>query len=174
MRGSKGVPLSILDRHVQEGEEGRQGRPESRIQGDELAGELLADPPAVIAVVDLEVGPEQVTHGEVGGGLAVGDRAAFEDEPVAGVRGADELVDQTGLAYPGLPNHRHHLAVVGAGTLQGCTASIMRSRTGSSSCRASSVVMGSYRPLPEPPKFVSRAANVAKTLKLRTPAKLYI
>jgi hypothetical protein len=36
------------------------------------------------------------------------------------------------------------------------------------------VVMGSYRPLPEPPKFVSRAAKVAKTLKLRTPAKLYI
>jgi hypothetical protein len=36
------------------------------------------------------------------------------------------------------------------------------------------VVMGSYRPLPEPPTFVSRAANVAKTLKLRTSAKLYI
>ena len=36
------------------------------------------------------------------------------------------------------------------------------------------VVIGSYRPLPEPPKFVSRAAKVAKTLKLRTPAKLYI
>jgi hypothetical protein len=36
------------------------------------------------------------------------------------------------------------------------------------------VVMGSYRPLPEPPTFVSRAAKVAKTLKLRTPAKLYI
>jgi hypothetical protein len=36
------------------------------------------------------------------------------------------------------------------------------------------VVIGSYRPLPEPPKVVSRAANAAKTLKLRTPAKLYI
>jgi hypothetical protein len=35
------------------------------------------------------------------------------------------------------------------------------------------VVMGSYRPLPEPPKFVSRAAKAAKTLKLRTTAKLY-
>jgi hypothetical protein len=37
-----------------------------------------------------------------------------------------------------------------------------------------SVVMGSYRPLPEPPKFASRAAKAAKTLKLRTSAKLYI
>jgi hypothetical protein len=36
------------------------------------------------------------------------------------------------------------------------------------------VVMGSYRPLPEPPMFVSRAAKVAKTLKLRTLAKLYV
>jgi hypothetical protein len=36
------------------------------------------------------------------------------------------------------------------------------------------IVMGSYRPLPEPPKFVSRAAKVAKTLKLRTPARLYV
>jgi hypothetical protein len=36
------------------------------------------------------------------------------------------------------------------------------------------VVMGSYRPLPEPPKFASCAAKAAKTLKLRTPAKLYI
>jgi hypothetical protein len=35
-------------------------------------------------------------------------------------------------------------------------------------------VMGSYRPLPELSKFVSRAAKAAKTLKLRTPAKLYI
>ena len=29
------------------------------------------------------------------------------------------------------------------------------------------VVMGSYRPLPEPPKFVSRAAKATKTSKLR-------
>jgi hypothetical protein len=36
------------------------------------------------------------------------------------------------------------------------------------------VVMSSYRPLPEPPTFVSRAAKAVKTLKSRTPAKLYI
>src|SRR5262245_38769525 len=34
-------------------------------------------------------------------------------------------------------------------------------------------VIGSYRPLPEPPTFVSHAANVAKTLRSGTPAKLY-
>jgi hypothetical protein len=35
-------------------------------------------------------------------------------------------------------------------------------------------VMGGYGPLLEPPEAVSRAAKVAKTLKSRTPARLYI
>jgi hypothetical protein len=48
------------------------------------------------------------------------------------------------------------------------------SRADRSVVMTATVVMGSYRPLPEPPMFVSRAAKVAKTLKLRTPAKLYI
>ena len=39
---------------------------------------------------------------------------------------------------------------------------------------AVTVLVGSYRPLPEPTEVISRAAKVAKTLKLRTPAKLYI
>ena len=111
--------MPVLDRHVQEREEGRQGRPEGRIQGEELAGELLADLAPVVAVVNLEVGLEQVAHGEVGRGLAVGDRAAFEHEPVVGVMGAGELVDQAGLAHPRLPNDRHDLAVAGASALQG-------------------------------------------------------
>lgn len=38
---------------------------------------------------------------------------------------------------------------------------------------SATVMMGSYRPLPEPPKVVSRAAKVATTLKARTPARLY-
>ena len=75
--------------------------------------------PSVVAVVNLEVGLEQVAHGEVGGGLAVGDRAAFELEPAAGVMRPDELVEQAGLAHPGLANDRHDLAVAGAGALQG-------------------------------------------------------
>ena len=35
-------------------------------------------------------------------------------------------------------------------------------------------VMGGYGPLLEPPEVMSRAAKVAKTLRFRTPAKLYI
>ena len=39
---------------------------------------------------------------------------------------------------------------------------------------AVTVLVGNYRPLPEPTEVMSRAAKVANTLKLRTPAKLYI
>jgi hypothetical protein len=35
-------------------------------------------------------------------------------------------------------------------------------------------VMGGYGPLLKPPEVVSRAAKVAKTLRSRTPAKLYV
>ena len=35
-------------------------------------------------------------------------------------------------------------------------------------------VPGGYGPLLEPPEVVSRAAKVARTLKSRTPAKLYV
>jgi hypothetical protein len=35
-------------------------------------------------------------------------------------------------------------------------------------------VMGGHYPLLEPPTIVSRAAKVAKTLKSRTPAKIYV
>ena len=111
--------MSVFHRHIQEGEESWQGRPEGRIQGEELAGELLAHLAPVVAVVNLEVGLEQVAHREVGGGPAVGDRAAFELEPVVGVMGAGELVDQAGLAHPGLPNDRHDLAVTSARLLPG-------------------------------------------------------
>ena len=58
-------------------------------------------------------------HRQIGGRLAVGDRAAFQHEPALGAMGADELVDQAGLAHPGLPHHRHDLAVARAGALQG-------------------------------------------------------
>jgi hypothetical protein len=36
------------------------------------------------------------------------------------------------------------------------------------------VVMGSYRPLPEPTEVMSRAAKATKELRFRTPARLYV
>jgi hypothetical protein len=39
---------------------------------------------------------------------------------------------------------------------------------------AVTVVVGSYRPLPGPTEFMSRAANATKALTFRTPARLYV
>ena len=79
--GVEGLPRWIVNRDVQECQQRRQGRPQSRIQRQELAGDLLTDLPRLIAVVDLEVDLEQVADGEVGGRLAIGDRVAVEDQP---------------------------------------------------------------------------------------------
>jgi len=82
--GIQGLPLSVLDGHIQEGQEGRQGGLEGPIQGEEFAGDLLADLPHIVAALDLAVGLEEVDHGQVGGGLAIGHRAALQDQPALG------------------------------------------------------------------------------------------
>jgi hypothetical protein len=72
------IPITLLDRHVQEREQGGQGRRESLIQCEELAGELRSDPGPIVLRLELKVGFEEVSDGDVGGCLAVGDPVAFE------------------------------------------------------------------------------------------------
>ena len=73
----EGLPVGVLHRHLQQGQEGRQGWPEGRIQRQQPPGELLAYPPPVVAVLELKVGLEQVDDRQIRGGLAIGGRAAF-------------------------------------------------------------------------------------------------
>ena len=119
LRRIEGLPCGILHRHLQEGQEGRQGRPEGRIQREQPPGELLAHAPPVVAVLELKVGLEQVDDRQIRGGLAIGGRAAFQQEPALGARRMGELVEEAGLAHPGFPDDRHHLAVPRPGLLQG-------------------------------------------------------
>ena len=42
----------VLHRHLQEGQERRQGWPEGRVQREQPPGELLAHPPPVVAVLN--------------------------------------------------------------------------------------------------------------------------
>ena len=109
----------VLHRHLQQGQEGRHGRPQGRVQREQPPGELLAYVPPVVAVLDLEIGLEQVDDGQIRGGLTIGGRAALQQEPALGARGMDELVDEAGLPHSGFPNDRHHLAVPGPGLLHG-------------------------------------------------------
>src|SRR5436190_7600117 len=63
------LPRSVLDRHVEQGQQSGQGRLQRTIQG-ELASHLLADLALGLALVHLEVGAEEVDDRQVAGGLA--------------------------------------------------------------------------------------------------------
>jgi hypothetical protein len=56
LRRFQPLPLEVLDRDVQEPEEGRQGGLEHPIQRQELADHLLPDLARIVAGLDLEVG----------------------------------------------------------------------------------------------------------------------
>ncbi len=51
LRRIEGLPLGVLDGHVEEGQQGGQGRLEGPVQREELAGHLLADLAVGLAVV---------------------------------------------------------------------------------------------------------------------------
>ena len=66
-----------------------------------------------------EVAAEQLDHGQVGGGLAVGDRGGLHDQPAVHAVGVGELPEETRLAHARLPDHGDHLAVPQAGPVEG-------------------------------------------------------
>src|SRR5262245_31273731 len=63
LSGVEAFPLGIVDGDVEESQEGRPPGLELAVQGAQLAGDLLADAPAVIAGLDLEVALEQIDDG---------------------------------------------------------------------------------------------------------------
>ena len=73
----------------------------------------------VVAAVDREVAAEQLDHGQIGGGLAVGDRGGLQDEPAVHAVGVGELPEEPRLAHARLPDHGDHLAVPQAGPVEG-------------------------------------------------------
>ena len=115
----EGLPGRLVHRHVEERQEGGHGGPERRGERQDLPRDLLPDLPRVVAALDLEVAAEQLDHGQVGGGLAVGDRGGLHDQPAVHAMGVGELPEETRLAHARLPDHRDHLAVPLAGPVEG-------------------------------------------------------
>ena len=105
----KGV--RVLHGNVQEPEESGQTGFESSIQGKYFACYFLADLAAVIVRLDLEVGLEQIDNRQIRGGLAVGHRPAFHDQPAMGSMRVGELPIQPGLADAGFTDYRYDLTV---------------------------------------------------------------
>ena len=100
--GIERLPGGVLDRQVEQGQQGGQDRLEGPIQREKFAGDLLADLAVGLAIVDLEVGLEEADDGQV---AASGDQ---ESEPPATARGTSR--GRTGPA---------HQPVRGGGRLRG-------------------------------------------------------
>ena len=107
----EGLPGRLVHRHVEERQEGGHGGPERRGERQDLPRDLLPDLPRVVAALDREVAAEQLDHGQVGGGLAVGDRGGLHDQPAVHAVGVGELPEEPRLAHARLPDHGDHLAV---------------------------------------------------------------
>src|SRR5207245_6204414 len=111
-------PLRVVNRKVEQCEEDWQHGFEGTIEGKQLVGDLCANVVVVVAVLDVEVCLEEVDDREVGRGLAIGDRAAFEDEPAGHRLGMGEFPEETGLAHSRLADGGDDLAVADASPLQ--------------------------------------------------------
>jgi hypothetical protein len=115
----EGLPGRLFHWHVEECEERRYGGSERRSERQGLAGDLLADLSRVVAAVNLEVAAEQLDHGKIRGGLAVGDGGRLHHQPAVHAVRVKELPKETRLAHARLPDHRDHLAVPPAGPVEG-------------------------------------------------------
>jgi hypothetical protein len=113
------LPRGVVDGHVEQPEERRECGLQGPVQGEELAGDLLADLAGVIARLELEVAPEQVEDREEGRHLAVGDGIRLDEKPAVEAVGVGELPEQARLADAGLADDGHELAPAAAGALEG-------------------------------------------------------
>ena len=103
--GVEGVPRGVVGRHVQEGKEARHHGSQRLVERQELARDLLPDAARIIARLDPEIALAEIDDGQIGAGLAIGDRARLEHEPVLGPVRVDELPEQARLPHPGLAHH---------------------------------------------------------------------
>ena len=105
--------MLVVSTQVQDGQHGDDGRLQRRVERPELARDLGPHAGGFVAVIDLEVGLEQLDDREVRRGLAVRDGPGLEDEPVARMMGVRELPEHPGLSQTGLAHERHDLTLSG-------------------------------------------------------------
>ncbi len=102
---------AIVWQGVQQREQGRDDLLEGLIQGEHLPDDLGPDGAYIVALLHVDIALEQVEHGEIRGGLAIGHRGTFEHPPSREVVGMDKLVHQAGLPHPSLSNYGDDVAV---------------------------------------------------------------
>src|SRR5215813_12704079 len=69
-------------------------------------------------LLDVAIALEEVNDREIRRRLAIRHGGTLQDRPPLHAVRVDELVDEPGLAYPGLPDQRHDLTMPCPGALQ--------------------------------------------------------
>ena len=114
-------PGTVVDGHVEQGQERRQRRLERPIERQQLPGYLLADFAEVVPVLDLEIALEQVDHRQIAGRLAIGHGGALEEPPAGQAMRMDKLVNEARLPDARFADDGRALSVPVTGLLLGAS-----------------------------------------------------
>src|SRR5262245_10806849 len=113
------VPLGIVHRYVDQGQQRRERRLHSAVEREQLAGHLLPDFAELVPVLDLEVTLEEIDHRQVARRLSIGDRGALQNQPALRAVRMGELPEETRFADARLSDHGDHLAAALARPVEG-------------------------------------------------------
>ena len=95
LRGIERLPLRIVDRHIEEREDGGDRWRQRTFERQHLLPYPLPDLAHVVARLDLEVHFQQVDDRQIGRRLSVGGCAADQDQQVPVAVRLDELPEET-------------------------------------------------------------------------------
>ncbi len=134
-------PGGILDRHVQEPQQGGKGRLQCPVQGQQLPGYHLARLADIVLSLDLEISLEELDDWQERGRCPVGNRGRLNDGPAVGAMGVHDLPHEPALADPGFTDGCHDLTVSVRGPSE-CLTNVLQlavapDKTGQSPCRGS-------------------------------------
>src|SRR5215467_3800083 len=76
-----------------------------------MSGDLGADRPDVVTIVDAKVGTQKIDDRPIARGLPIGEAACLEDSVASNAVGMRQLMEETRLAYPRITHHGHDLAM---------------------------------------------------------------
>src|SRR5215467_12804080 len=70
-----------------------------------MSGDLGADRPDVVTIVDAKVGTQKIDDRPIARGLPIGETACLEDSVASDAVGMRQLMEETRLAYPRITHY---------------------------------------------------------------------
>src|SRR5215475_6116225 len=112
------MPRPVIGRHVEQTQQGRQGRFQGFIEGNDSTRHLCSDLAQVVSVLDLEVALEELDDGQIARSLGVGDTSTPQYEPALQRMRVGKFIGKARLAHASLAHEGGNLAATFAGKLQ--------------------------------------------------------